>query len=184
MKKHIVLHAMTAIFSLLCGMLLCAAQTSFFPHYLNDSFLVPDLLLCVVVGIAITSERYGHIYGMLFGIYAGILADSTGSCGIFLLPLLYTLCAYGAYVCRQLIPNKKFLIYLAAGTLSAALRTIVAVIYVLLSSGSVPILDIARYVCIPLLFGTVLALIPAYPVSLMLTLPIRKIKHQNIDKFT
>ena len=184
MKKNLFLHAICIMGCIACGIILCAAQTSFFPHYINDAFFVPDVLLCITVGIAVTAGRYGHIYGTLFGIFAGILADSTAGCGIFLLPLFYMLCAYGAYVCNQLIPNKKLLIYLSLGTISAALRTLVALVYVFLSAGSVPIPDIARYVCIPLFLGTVLALLFMYPASLLLTLPIRKINHQNIDKFT
>ena len=184
MRKNIILHALTVLGCMICAILICAAQTSFFPHYLNDAFFVPDLLLCLTVGIGSLAGQHANIYGALFGIFAGILADCTGGCGIFLLPLLYMLCGYGAHVCADLFPGKKFPVYMAVGILSAVLRTIVAVIYVLLSAGSVPILDIARYVCIPLFLGTALALLPTFLASLLLTLPIRKIKHQNIDKLT
>lgn len=189
MKKTVFLHVITVVGCILCAILLCAAQTSFLPHYLNDALLVPDLLLCMTVGIGILTGRakcgtYTSAYAAMFGIFAGILADCTGGCGIFLLPLLYMLCGYGAYVCADLLPYKKFPVYLAVGAASAALRVLVAIIYVLLSEGSVPLPDIARYVCIPLFLGTVIALLPVYPASLLLTLPIRKIKHQNIDKFT
>ena len=124
----------------------------------------------------------GPLYGTLFGIFAGILADSTGGCGIFLLPLFYMLCGYGAHVCADLLPHKKIPVYFAVGTAAAFLRAVVAIIYVFLSAGSVPLFDVARYVCIPLILGTFVALLPAYFVSLILTLPIRKIKHQHIDK--
>lgn len=185
MKKNVILHVITATGCILSAILLCAAQTSFFPHYLNDALFVPDLLLCMTVGIGILAgSANGGLYSALFGIFAGILADSTGGCGIFILPLLYMLCGYGAHVCADLLPTKKFPVYLAVGAASAALRAIVAVIYVVLSVGSVPLPDIARYVCIPLFLGTVLALFPTYLASWLLTLPIRKIKHQNIDKFT
>ncbi|MBQ2256008.1 MAG: hypothetical protein II330_04005 [Clostridia bacterium] len=184
MRKHYVLHAMTAVGCVACAILLCAAQTSFFPHYLNDAILVPDLLLCMCVGIGVFAGRYAHIYGTLFGIFAGILADGTGGCGIFLLPLLYVLCAYGAYVCADLFPKRKFTVYLSFGAVASVLRVIVAILYVLLSGGSVPIPDVVRYVCIPLFFGTSIALLPLFPASWILTLPVRKIKHQNIDKFT
>ena len=50
-------------------------------------------------------------YGALFGIFAGVLADCTGGFGIYFLPLLYMLCGYGAYVCAELIPKKKFSVY-------------------------------------------------------------------------
>lgn len=185
MRKNVILHAITLIGCLACTILLCAAQTSFLPHYLNDAFFVPDLLLCMTVGIGILSgSANGGIYGALIGIFAGILADSTGGCGIFLLPLLYMLCGYGAHVCAELLPNKKFSVYMAVGAISAVLRALIAVIYVFLSAGSVQLPDVARYVCIPMLLGTILALLPIYIVSLVLTLPIRKIKNQNIDKFT
>ena len=184
MKKIVILHAISAFGCVICGILLCAAQTSFLPHYLSDALFVPDLLLCLSVGLGVLTGPYGGIYGALFGIYAGVLADSTGGCGIFLLPLVYMLCGYGAHVCADLLPNKKFTVYLAVGAAAALLRAVIAVIYVFLSAGSVPLPDVARYVCIPLFLGTLLALLPTYIASLALTLPIRKIKHQNIDKFT
>ena len=189
MKKNIFLHVITTLGCMICAILLCAAQTSFLPNFLNDALFVSDLLLCMTVGLGVLTGRtkcgtYVSAYAVIFGIFAGILADCTAGCGIFLLPLLYMLCGYGAYVCADLLPYKKFFVYLAVGAASAALRVIVAVIYVLLSEGSVPLPDIAQYVCIPLFLGTVIALLPVYPASLLLTLPIRKIKHQNIDKFT
>ena len=179
MKKNAVLHALTIIGCLACAILCCAAQTSFLPHYVSDAFFVPDLLLCLSVGLGILA---GPLYGTLFGIFAGILADATGGCGIFLLPLFYMLCAYGAHVCADLLPHKKIPVYLAVGAMVSCLRAIVAIIYVFLSAGSVPLFDVARYVCIPLILGTLLALLPMYFVSVALTLPIRKIKHQHIDK--
>ncbi len=182
MKKNALLHAITIIGCIICGVLLCAAQTSFLPHYLNDAFFVPDLLLCMTVGLGVLAGSVSSFYGALFGIFAGVLADCTGGFGIYFLPLLYMLCGYGAYVCAELIPKKKFSVYLAVGVLSALLRAVVAVIYVLLSEGSVPVLDVVRYVCIPLLLGTCIALPIAYPAVFLLTLPIRKIKHQTIDK--
>ncbi len=179
MKKNALLHALTVMGCILCSILLCALQTSFLPHYLNDAFFVPDLLLCLTVGMGVLA---GPLYGSFLGIFAGILADSTGGCQIYLLPLFYMLCGYGAHVCVDLLPNKKFPVYIAMGTAAAALRAVVAVIYVFLSVGSVPVFDVARYVCIPLFLGTLLALLPTYFVSLLLTLPIRNIKHQTIDK--
>lgn len=184
MKKIVFLHAISALGCVLGGILLCAVQTSFLPHYLNDAFFVPDLLLCLTVGLGVLAGAHGSIYGALFGIYAGVLADSTAGCGIFLLPLVYMLCGYGAHVCADLLPNKKFSVYIAVGAAAALVRALTSVIYVFLSAGSVPLPDVARYVCFPLLFGTLLALLPTYLASLVLTLPIRKIKHQNIDKFT
>ena len=184
MKKIVFLHAISALGCVLGGILLCAVQTSFLPHYLNDAFFVPDLLLCLTVGLGVLAGAHGSIYGALFGIYAGVLADSTAGCGIFLLPLVYMLCGYGAHVCADLLPNKKFPVYVAVGAAAALVRALTAVIYVFLSAGSVPLPDVARYVCFPLLLGTLLALLPTYLASLVLTLPIRKIKHQNIDKFT
>ena len=186
MKKNAVLHAVTIIGCIACFVLLCAAQTSFLPHYINDAIFVPDLLLCLTVGIGILAGQrkgaYGGAYGALCGIVAGVLADATGGCGIFLLPLLYMLCGYGAHVCADLLPNRKFYVYLAVGVASAALRAVIAIIYVFLSVGSVQLFDVARYVCLPLFLGTCICLLPIYPVSLAVTLPIRKIKHQTIDK--
>ena len=172
-KKNALLHALTVFFCLACGVLVCAAQTSLLPHYLNDAHLVPDLLLCLTIAFGMLA---GPLYGSLFGIYAGVLADATGGFGIFLLPVFYMLCGYGAHVCTELIPNKKFPVYLVFGAFAALGRAIVALIYVMLSSGNVQLLQVCRYVCIPLILGTVIALPIAFSLAYLLTLPIRKIK--------
>lgn len=179
MKNKVALHAISIIGCTLCAIFACAAQTSFLPHYFNDSYLVLDLLLCLTVALGVTA---GGAYGAFFGIFAGVLADCTGGFGISLLPLFYMLCGYGAAVAAELIPNKKITVYFATGALAAIGRVVVAVIYVMLSSGSIPLLDVARYVCIPLLLGTLLALPAAYPVGLLLSLPVRKIHKNSIDK--
>lgn len=179
MKKKIALHAICTVICILCAMIICAAQTSLIPHYLNDSYLVPDLLLGFVLSVGIFA---GQAYGALFGIFAGILADSTGGFGIFLLPLLYMLCGYFASVAAELIPGKKFPVFLATGVIASVARAVLALVYVALSSGSIPLLDVIRYVCIPLFLGTLLALPAAYLLGLLMTLPVRNIKHESIDK--
>ena len=179
MKKRIALHAACIICCILFCFLACAAQTSLLPHYLNDSYLVPDLLLCFVLSIGICANQ---AYGAFFGILAGVLADSTGGFGIFLLPLLYMLCGYGAGVAAELIPNKKFPVYLATGVIAALARAVTSLVYVALSSGTILLLDVTRYVCIPLFLGTCLALPAMYLPGLIMTLPVRKIKHDTIDK--
>ena len=179
MNKNTLLYVLTVILCALCGLMLCAAQTSIIPHYLNDAIFVPDLLLCFTLVLGVFAPP---AFGALFGIYAGVLADSTGGFGIYLLPLFYMLCGYGSHVCTELLPNKKFPVFIAVGTFACIGRAVVAVIYVMLSSGSVPLLDVGRYVCIPLFFGTLIALPVLYPVGWLLTVPIRKIKHQTIDK--
>ena len=180
MKKNLFLHALTAFACMMAAVLLCAAQTSFLPHYVNDAYIVPDLLLCMTLALGILIKKpYGAIYSSLFGIFAGILADCTGGFGISLLPLFYMLCGYGAFVCadilHEILPKKRLPLYFVIGLLAAFLRTVVAVIYVFLYSGSVPIPEILRYVCIPLFLGTSLALLPTYFVSLLLTLPLKKV---------
>ena len=173
-KKSVLLHLLTIFLLAACGILVCAAQTSLLPHYLDDAFLVPDLLLCLTLGFGMLA---GPIFGSLFGIYAGILADCTGGFGICLLPVFYALCGYGAHVCEDLLPNRKFPVYLAFGVLAALGRAIVAMVYVMLSSGNVELLSITRYVCIPLILGTAVALPIAFPAARLLTLPLRHMKH-------
>ena len=179
MKKNVILHLLCTLSCALCGALLCAAQTSLLPHYLNDAYLVPDLLLCTVVAIGMLA---GPVYGSLYGIYAGLLADSVGGFGIFLLPLLYMLCGYAAWVVADILSKRKFSVFLAVGAVALLGRIVIAVIYVILLGGGVPLPDVLRYVCIPLLLGTALAMPAAYPTALLLTLPLRYIKHDKIDK--
>lgn len=179
MKNKALLHTVSIIACILCGILLCAAQTSLIPRFINDSYLVPDLLLCLTVALGMLG---GAPYGAFFGIFAGILADSTGGFGISLLPLFYMLCGYGASVVAELIPQKRFLVYHAVGLIAVIGRVLVAVIYVMLSSGNISLLDVIRYVCFPLLLGSCLALPATYPLGLLLTLPIKHIKQDSIDK--
>ena len=178
MKKRIALHTLGAVCCMICGILACAAQTSFLPHYFNDSYLVLDILLCLTVALGVCG---GPAYGAFFGIFAGFLADSTGGFGISLLPLFYMLCGYAVSVVAQLIPNKNFVIYLITGAVCTPIRALVSVIYVMLCSGTIPIFDVARYVCLPMILGTCLALPVMYPLGLLLTLPARKSK-KFIDK--
>lgn len=173
MNKKIALHTLGAFFCAMCGILACAAQSSFLPHFFNDSYFVLDILLCLTVALGVCG---GSAYGAFFGIFAGILADSTTGFGISLLPLFYMLCGYAVSIVAELIPNKNFLIYLATGAICALLRSLVSVIYVMLSSGTLPIFDVARYVCIPIILGTCFALPFIYPLGLLLTLPARKSK--------
>ena len=172
-KNSVLLHVLTIFLCAACGVLACAAQTSLIPHYFSDAHLVPDLLLCWTLCFGMLA---GPIYGSLFGIYAGVLADATGGFGIFFLPVFYMLCGYGSHVCADLLPNKKFPVYLAFGALATLGRAIVAMIYVMLSSNNVELLGIIRYVCIPLVLGTVIALPVTFPLAYLLMLPIRKIK--------
>ena len=60
MKKNVLLHAIIIVGCLCSGVLLCAVQTSFLPHYLNDALFVPDLLLCLTVGLGVMA---GPVYG-------------------------------------------------------------------------------------------------------------------------
>lgn len=179
MKQRFALHAISILCCTVCCLFACAAQTSFLPHFIDDTYFVCDLLLALTLTIGILA---GQAYGAFFGIFAGILADSTGGFGISLLPLFYMLCGYFVAVCAELIPTKKFPVYLAFGAISAIGRALVSMIYVMLSSGSLPILDVARYVCLPIISGTMIALPIIYPIGLLITIPLRRIKQHSIDK--
>ena len=179
MNQKIWRHALSITLCMILCIFACAAQTSFLPHYLNDTYFVCDLLLCLTLAFGICA---GQAYGAFFGIFAGALADSTGGFGISLLPLFYMLCGYFIAVCEELIPNKKFPVYMAFGAISVIGRALISMIYVMLSSGSLPILDVARYVCLPILLGTSIALPVTYPIGLLIALPLNKIKQHSIDK--
>ncbi len=179
MKKNAALYALSIAMCVACGILACAAQTSFLPKFFDDAYLVLDLLLCLSVALGACK---GPAFGAFFGIYAGILADSANGFGISLLPLFYMLCGYLAFVVCELIPKNKFILYCATCVLCILGRAVVSVIYVMLSMGSVPLLDVARYVCLPIILGTLIVMPLAYPVGLLLTLPVRFIQKQTIDK--
>lgn len=179
MNQKIWRHALCIALCIILCIFACAAQTSLLPRYLNDTYFVCDLLLCLTLALGICA---GKAYGAFTGIFAGVLADSTGGFGISLLPLFYMLCGYFIAVCAELIPNKKFPIYMAFGAISVIGRALVSMIYVMLSSGSLPILDVGRYVCLPIIFGTCLALPAFFPIGLLVTLPLKEINKHSIDK--
>lgn len=179
MKRNILLHVLTAVLITFCILLCTAAQTSLLPSYLNDKYLVADLLLCLVCALGVLS---GGAYGAFFGIFAGLCADSTGGFGICLLPVYYMLCGYVCYVVTQLIPHKKFLVYLGAASCLTLGRALIAMLYSMLYTGAAPLLDVIRYVCLPIVPGTWLSLPLMYAIALGLTLPLKFLKHNSIDK--
>lgn len=179
MKRNVILHAVTIVLCVLSIMLLCAAQTSFLPSYLNDSYLVADLLLGLICAIGVLA---GGTYGAFLGIFAGLCADAAGGFGLCLLPVYYMLCGYVCYVANDLIPHNKFLVYLAASAALTIGRVLIALVYVVLYLGNAPLPDVIRYVCLPLVPGTLLALPLSYLLALGLTLPLRFVKHNSIDK--
>ncbi len=179
MNQKLWRHALCITLCIILCIFACAAQTSLLPRYLDDTYFVCDLLLCLTLAFGICA---GKAYGAFFGIFAGVLADSTGGFGICLLPLFYMLCGYFIAVCAELIPGKKFPVYMAFGAISVVGRSLVSMIYVMLSSGSLPILDVVRYVCLPIIFGTCFALPAIFPVGLLVTLPLKEINKHSIDK--
>ena len=179
MKRNIILHAITSLLIILCIFLTAAAQTSFLPNYLNDSYLVADLLLGLVCAVGVLG---GGTYGALAGILAGLCADAAGGFGICLLPIFYMLCGYACHVVHDLIPKKKFLVYLVAAACLTPGRALMALIYTMLHTGHIPLLDVFRYVCLPIVPGTLLFLPLCYAVALGLTLPLNYVKKNSIDK--
>ena len=179
MKRNLTLHIITVVLCTLCIMLCAAAQTSFLPSYLNDSYLVADLLLGLTCALGVLG---GGAYGAFFGIFAGLCADALGGFGICLLPVFYMLCGYLSHVAHDMIPQRKFPVYLAVSACMTPARALVALIYVMLHTGHIPLLDVFRYVCLPLVPGTLLSLPLSYAIALGLTLPLRYIKHNSIDK--
>ena len=182
MKRNLTLHLITVVLCTLCIMLLSAAQTSFLPSYLDDSYLVADLLLGVVCALGVLGGNDKGAYGALFGIFAGLCADALGGFGICLLPVFYMLCGYLGHVANDIVPQRKFTVYLAVSAAMTLVRALVALIYVMLHTGHIPLLDVIRYVCLPLVPGTLLTLPLCYAIALGLTLPLRYVKHNSIDK--
>ena len=179
MKRNLTLHLITVVLCTLCIILMAAAQTSFLPSYLNDSYLVADLLLGLICALGVLG---GSAYGTFFGIFAGLCADALGGFGICLLPVFYMLCGYLGHVANDIVPQRKFTVYLAVSAAMTLVRALVALIYVMLHTGHIPLLDVFRYVCLPLVPGTLLALPLSYAIALGLTLPLRYVKHNSIDK--
>ena len=179
MKRNLTLHILTVVLCTLCIVLLACAQTSLLPSYLNDSYLVADLLLGLICALGVLG---GSAYGAFFGIFAGLCADALGGFGICLLPVFYTLCGYLGHVANDIVPKRKFLVYLAVSACMTPARALVALIYVMLYTGHIPLIDVIRYVCLPLVPGTLLTLPLCYAIALGLTLPLRYVKTNSIDK--
>lgn len=93
--------------------ILAILQTTVFSRYRILSS-VPELTLSAVVAIAFFENEY---YASLFGLFGGLVVESLGYPGSFMLPLIYLLIGTGcALICKKVLSHS----FASFGILSAA----------------------------------------------------------------
>lgn len=112
---------------------------------------VPDLMLCLVLGIALFGGEYA---GAIAGIAAGFVIEAIGSRGISLLPVAYMIYGYVVgYYAKHTRGYLSYLFYLGIGLL---LRAALTVAYTCMNYRIIDLPSILLYSVLPELLGTAL----------------------------
>ena len=133
-------------------------QTSVFGK-LTHIGAVPDIMLCIVLGIAYFNGRY---HGAITGIAAGALIETMASSGIVLLPLFYMLFGYIAGHYARAVQPKRFVPYLLYLILALLLRAVLTILYACLTYQNIQILQIILHAVLPEMLSTAVAGICLY----------------------
>ncbi len=120
---------------------------------------VPALTLALVCAIGFI---FGEKTGAITGIITGALTDILGGTALSVSPLLFMLCGYfcGVFVGWFLRKNLPSFIFYAM--IAGLLREIFTFAYLILTSGSLSVIDMLLKIVIPEYFAYVLCVIPAY----------------------
>ena len=120
---------------------------------------VPDLMLCIVLGISYFSGRH---YGAITGIAAGVLIETIASSGIVLLPLFYMIFGYMAGHYARAVQPKRFIPYLFYLMFALLLRAGITFLYTCLIYQQIHFLQIFAHAVLPEMLATALAGIALY----------------------
>ena len=120
---------------------------------------VPDLMLCIVLGISYFSGRH---YGAITGIVAGVLIETIASSGIVLLPLFYMIFGYMAGHYARAVQPKRFIPYLFYLMFALLLRAGITFLYTCLIYQQIHLLQIFAHAVLPEMLATALAGIALY----------------------
>lgn len=120
---------------------------------------VPDLMLCIVLGISYFNGRH---YGAITGIAAGVLIETIASSGIVLLPLFYMIFGYMAGHYARAVQPKRFIPYLFYLMFALLLRAGITFLYTCLIYQQIHLLQIFAHAVLPEMLATALAGIALY----------------------
>ena len=133
-------------------------QTSVFGKLTYIS-AVPDLMLCIVLGVAYFNGRH---HGAITGLASGALIEAIASSGIVLLPLFYMIFGYVAGHYARAVQPKRFIPYLIYLMFALLLRAGITFLYTCLIYQQINLLQIFAHAVIPEMLTTALAGICLY----------------------
>ena len=120
---------------------------------------VPDLMLCIVLGVAYFNGRH---HGAITGLASGALIEAIASSGIVLLPLFYMIFGYVAGHYARAVQPKRFIPYLIYLMFALLLRAGITFLYTCLIYQQINLLQIFAHAVIPEMLTTALAGICLY----------------------
>ena len=115
---------------------------------------VPDLMICIVLGISYFNGRH---HGAITGLAAGALIEAIASSGIVLLPLFYMLFGYTAGHYARAIQPKRFVPYLFYLMFALLLRAGITVLYACLTYQNIHLVQILIHAVLPEMLATAVA---------------------------
>ena len=154
-RSRLVVFGVSLALLLLLGAVL---QTSVFSKltYVGG---VPDLMLCLVLGISYFNGRHN---GAIVGLAAGVLIETMASGGIVLLPLFYMVFGYMAGHYARAVQPKRFIPYLFYLMFALFLRAGLTVLYACLTYQNINLLQILIHAVLPEMLATAIAGICLY----------------------
>ena len=120
---------------------------------------VPDLMLCIVLGVAYFNGRH---HGAITGLASGALIEAIASSGIVLLPLFYMIFGYVAGHYARAVQPKRFIPYLIYLLFALFLRAGITFLYTCLIYQQINLLQIFAHAVLPEMLTTALAGICLY----------------------
>ena len=136
--------------------------------------IVPDLVLCAVVAVAMAEDE--RVAGIC-GVAAGFFIDAVGAVGISISPLLYGICGYLTGVLVRFFLRRNFPSYLIYVACAAAARSVVTLMTVYMSQSAVPLYSAFADIVIPEFLLTVLCSPVLY---LIIALPLARKNKQSL----
>ena len=120
---------------------------------------VPDLMLCIVLGVAYFNGRH---HGAITGLASGALIEAIASSGIVLLPLFYMIFGYVVGHYARAVQPKRFIPYLIYLLFALLLRAGITFLYTCLIYQQIHLLQIFAHAVLPEMLTTALAGICLY----------------------
>ncbi len=149
-RSRLVVFGVSLAILLLVGAVI---QTSVFGK-LTYIGAVPDLMLCIVLGISYFNGRH---HGAITGLAAGALIEAIASSGIVLLPLFYMLFGYIAGHYARAIQPKRFIPYLFYLMFALFLRAGLTILYACLTYQNIHLVQILLHAVLPEMLATAIA---------------------------